>query len=131
MNFSTDRRDDESWLSLSGRAIGLIAVVAGLLAAGYILVTAVFPHLFSNSETLSAENAPIFLFWSIVIIGLSIGAGYGIWKQKMAVVWGLVVIGSVLSALALFSFGAVVVPFAAFLLISAVLLTADQRSVIE
>jgi hypothetical protein len=127
MSLNTGRRGNDSWLNLGSRGIGLLAVVAGLLGAGYLLATSVFPHLFSDSGTLAAENAPVFLVWSIILIGLSVSAGYGIWKRKVWTVWGLVVIVSGLSLLSLFSFGIVTVPFAVLLLVAAILLTLDQR----
>lgn len=85
MNTAHDngRRGTDSWLSISSKGIGLLAGIAGLFGAAYLLVTSVVPHLFSSNGTLAAENAPIFLVWSIVLVGLSLGAGYGAWKEKL------------------------------------------------
>ncbi len=112
-----------SWLSLTSRAIGVLAGIAGLLGASYLIATSVLPYFFSDS---AAQDAPIFLIWSIVLIGLSFGAGYVAWNEKLWAVWGFAIAISVLSVVTLFSFGAVAIPLATLLLIAAILSTVDQ-----
>jgi hypothetical protein len=126
MSYDNEQRSRGSWLSLSSRAIGVLAGVFGLLGASYLIVTSVLPYLFSDSATLAAENAPTFSIWSIVLIGLSFGAGYVAWCEMLWAVWGFAIVISVLSVATLFSFGAVVIPLATLLLIAATLLTVDQ-----
>jgi len=112
-----------SWLSLTSRVIGVLAGIAGLLGASYLLATSVLPYFFSDN---AAQDAPIFLIWSIVLIGLSFGAGYVAWNEKLWAVWGFAIAISVLSVVTLFSFGAVAIPLATLLLIAAILSTVDQ-----
>lgn len=130
MNISNDngRRGADSWLRLSSRAIGVLAGITGLLGASYLIVTSVLPYFFSDS---AAQNAPIFLVWSIVLVGLSFGAGYVAWNEMLWAVWGFAIVISILSVVTLLSFGVVVIPLATLLLIAAVLLTVDQRFRVE
>ena len=126
-SYDNEQRSTGSWLSLSSRAIGVLAGIVGLLGASYLIVTSVLPYFFSDSATLAAENAPTFLVWSIVLIGLAFGAGYVAWNEKLWAVWGFAIVISILSVATLFSFGAVVIPVAILLLIAAILLTVDQK----
>ena len=122
-------RGSGSRLSLAGKGVGLLAMLAGLLGSGYLLVTAVIPYLFSDGGTLAAENAPIILFWSVVIVALSLGVGYWAWTENVWRVWGLAVAVSIFSVLSLWSIGTVILPFAVLLIVAAVLLTVERRAV--
>lgn len=101
---------------------------AGLLGSGYLLATSVLPYLFTDSSTLAAENAPIILFWSAVVVALSLGVGYWAWTEHVWRVWGLAVAVSVLTVLSLFSIGSTIAPFAALSVVAAVLLTVERRT---
>ncbi|RJT07557.1 hypothetical protein [Halococcus sp. IIIV-5B] len=125
-SYSRDRRGRDSWLGLSGRGIGLLAGVSGLGGAAYLLMTSVVPYVFSPTGTLSSENAPVFLVWSIALVALSIGAGYSAWHEMIWVVWGLAGVTSAITVFALFSFGGVVAPMAGLLLVAAILLSIER-----
>ena len=126
MNTSSDngQRSTGSWLGLTSRVIGVLAGIAGLLGASYLIATSVLPYFFSDS---AAQDAPIFLLWSTVLIGLSFGAGYVAWNEKLWAVWGFAIVISILSVVTLLSFGVVAIPLAILLLIAAILLTVDQK----
>ena len=121
-------REGGSRLGRVGRGVGLLAMAAGLLGSGYLLVTFVVPYLFADGGTLAAENAPIIFCWSVVIIVLSFGVGIWAWTGKVWRVWGLAVVVSVLTVLSLFSIGRVIAPFAALSVLAAVLLTTERRT---
>lgn len=113
--------------STLGRGAGLLAMAAGLLGAGYLLVTAVIPYLFVEGESLAVANAPLILFWSIVVVAFSLGVGYWTWTGRLWCVWVLAVAISMLAVLSLFSIGRAIVPFAALSVVTAALLTIESR----
>ncbi|EMA44106.1 hypothetical protein [Halococcus saccharolyticus] len=132
MSLSHNRgRDGGSRLGFIGRGAGLLAALVGLLGAGYLLVISVIPYLFVDGATLAAENAPVMLFWSAVVIALSLGVGYWAWTEQVWRVWGLAVAVSVFSVLSLFSIGSVIVPLAVLSVIAAVLLTVERRTAVR
>ena len=126
MSVASDSGHDEFGSTL-GRGAGLLATVAGLLGAGYLLVTAVIPYLFVEGESLAVANAPLSLFWSIVVVALSLGVGYWTWTERLWRVWALAVAVSTLAVLSLFSIGRAIVPFAALSVVAAALLTIESR----
>jgi hypothetical protein len=126
MSVANDPERDGARSTL-GRGAGLLAMVAGLLGAGYLLVTAVIPYLFAEGESLAVANAPLILFWSIVIVALSLGIGYWTWTERLWRVWALAVAVSTLAVLSLFSIGRAIVPFAALSVVAAALLTIESR----
>ncbi|WP_273834902.1 hypothetical protein [Halococcus sp. PRR34] len=129
VNVTTDRdRADGSRLNLVGRSVGVLAALAGLFGAGYLLVTSAIPYLFVDGTTLAAENAPIILFWSVVVAALSLGVGYWAWTERVWRLWGLAVAASMLSVLSLFSIGNAIVPFAVLSVLAATLLTVERRA---
>lgn len=103
-------------------------MVAGVLGAGYLLVVGVMPHLFSASDSLAVANAPVILFWSVVVVTAAVGVGYWAWIGHVWRVCGLAVAVSVFSVVSLFSIGRVVVPFAVLSVLTGVLLALERMN---
>lgn len=128
MSYSRNGISGGSRLGVAGRVMGVLAMVAGLLGAGYLLAVLVLPYLFSGGESLAVANAPVVLVWSVAIVGVSVGVGYWAWTERVWRVWGLAVAVSLFSVLSLFSIGRVIVPFAVLSVVAAVLLTVERRT---
>lgn len=124
-NLSQDGSD--SRLNIAARSMGLIAMIGGLIGVGYLIVVGVAPYLFTDGKILAEANAPIVLFWSVVIAIISLSAGYWAWNEKLWYIWGLAVVMPVFTVFTLFSIGRAIVPFSILLLITAILLTIDHR----
>lgn len=129
-----------SRLEQGGQISGLSAMIAGILGALYMLFTFVIPYLsisitgirFSQGNaSLGTANAPVFAFWTGVLLVISLLAGYAVLRGILWVIWLLAIGLSVLTLLGLFSIGLIVAPAAILLLLAALLLTGGRRRRID
>ncbi|GAA5049617.1 hypothetical protein ACFFQF_27090 [Haladaptatus pallidirubidus] len=129
-----------SRLEQGGQISGLSAMIAGILGVLYMLFTFVIPYLsisvtgirFSHEDaSLGAANAPVFAFWSGVLLVISLLAGYAVLRGILWAIWLLAIGLGVLTLLGLFSIGLIIAPAAVLLLLAALLLTGDRRRKID
>ncbi|WP_227377142.1 hypothetical protein [Haladaptatus halobius] len=125
-----------SRLEQGGQISGLSAMIAGILGVLYMLFTFVIPYLsisvtgirFSHEDaSLGAANAPVFAFWTGVLLVISLLAGYVVLRGILWAIWLLAIGLGVLTLLGLFSIGLIIAPAAVLLLLAALLLTGGRH----
>lgn len=128
----------ENWtdtLTLVGKEVGVLAVGAGLIGAGLLVVYWVLPylsvssagiHIIDDPGNLGAENASISAFWAAVIAIVSLFTGYVVWMEYLNVLWALAILLPILAYLGMFSIGQFIAPFALLVVLSASLWTVGR-----
>lgn len=126
--------DTTSWFTKGSIGLGLLASIVGLGAALYLIILFVLPYVelspgrIAFASTVQAENAPITLFWSLVIVLGSLLVGYSVWRQWLLVQWMFTLAFVIFTILSLFSFGYVIAPATGLLLLSTILLTLGRAT---
>lgn len=119
----------------AGTVVGLLATIAGILSALYLLAVLVVPYVsvspnginFIDTGSLNAANAPVVLFWTFAAIVASLIAGYSAWKAQIVVLWSLAILFSLFTVLGMLSIGLFFAPAAVLLVVAALLMTLDRR----
>ncbi|MFC4548892.1 MULTISPECIES: hypothetical protein [Halorussus] len=120
-----------TWPATLGGVVGLLAAAAGIAGAVGLLWTSVLPYVVFDgvphlSGSLEAANAPVILFWALVLLAAALAGGYWVRTRKLGSVWAVAIAGTLFAGISLFSVGLYVLPFGLLMLVAAVLLTVGR-----